>query len=114
MKFIKSSLPVIVILFVAIAFFAFRSLPNGSVKGSVTPPDAAVRAWALSATDTFKATISGGVFEIADAKPGTYRIIIEATKPYKSKAKEDVVIAEGVPTDIGIIELVKDSTTVNR
>jgi len=114
MKFIKANLPFIVILFVAITFFAFRNLQTGSVKGSVTPPDAAVRAWALSATDTFKASVSGGTFEIKDAKPGTYRIIIEATKPYKSQAKEDVVIAEGSPTDIGVIELVKDSVAIQK
>jgi len=100
----------VVLLTLSIAtagLFAFKSIDTGSVKGSVTPADGAVRAWALSSTDTLKAAINNGAFEIADAKPGTYRLIIEAKPPYKNQAKESVTVTDGQVTDVGEIKLEK-------
>jgi hypothetical protein len=85
--------------------FAFTAIQTGSVKGTVSPADGAVRAWALSGTDTLKATIDKGAFEITGAKAGTYRIIIEAKPPYKNAAKDGVTVVDGQPTDIGEIKL---------
>lgn len=87
--------------------FAFRSMDTGSLKGTVTPAEGAIRAWALSSTDTLKAAISNGGFEIADAKPGSYRLIIEAKPPYKNQAKESVTVTDGQVTDVGEIKLEK-------
>jgi hypothetical protein len=91
--------------FAAAGLFAFNAVKTGSIKGSVNPADAAVRAWALSATDTLKADVNKGTFEIRDAKPGTYRVIIEAKPPYKNAAKDGVTITDGQATDIGEIKL---------
>jgi hypothetical protein len=91
--------------FAAAGLFAFNAVRTGSVKGTVNPADAAVRAWALSSTDTLKAEINKGTFEITDAKPGTYRIIIEAKPPYKNAAKDGVTVTDGQPTDVGEIKL---------
>ena len=91
--------------FVAAALFAFSAVRTGSIKGSVNPVDGAVNAWALSGTDTLKAVINKGTFEIADAKPGTYRVIIEAKAPFKNAAKDGVTVAEGQATDVGEIKL---------
>ena len=110
----KFKTPALFLSILTAGFFSFRAADTGSVKGTVNPPDGAVRAWALSATDTFKTTISGGTFEIKGAKAGTYRIIIEAAKPYKNTAREDVVVTDGAPVDLGVIELVKDSTGVQK
>lgn len=85
--------------------FSFYSINNGSIKGTVSPADGAVRAWALSTSDTLRAPVTNGSFEITDAKPGTYRVIIEAKPPYKNIAKEDVNVADGQPTDVGEIKL---------
>ena len=85
--------------------FAFNAVRTGSIKGTVNPADAAVRVWALSSTDTLKAEINKGTFEITDAKPGTYRVIIEAKPPYKNAAKDGVTVADGQATDIGEIKL---------
>ena len=93
------------IAFAAAGLFAFNAVKTGSVKGSVNPADAAVRAWALSSTDTLKAEINKGTFEITDAKPGTDRVIIEAKPPYKNAAKDGVTVADGQATDIGEIKL---------
>jgi hypothetical protein len=85
--------------------FSFYTVQNGTIKGTVSPSEGAVRAWALSSTDTLRAPVQSGTFEITNAKPGTYRIIIEAKPPYKNIAKDDVNVAEGQPTDVGEIKL---------
>ncbi|MFT3948391.1 MAG: carboxypeptidase regulatory-like domain-containing protein [Agriterribacter sp.] len=85
--------------------FAFNVITNGSVKGTVAPADAAVRAWAISGTDTVKADIANGAFEIGDVKPGTYQVIIEAKAPFKNAAKDGVEVKDGAATDVGEIKL---------
>ena len=87
--------------------FAFKGIDGGSIKGVVTPAEGAKTAWALSSTDTLKAAITNGTFEIANAKPGSYKVIIEANAPYKNQAKEGITVSDGQPTDIGEIKLEK-------
>ena len=87
--------------------FAFTFLRGGSIKGTVTPPEGGVRAWAESATDTLKAPIINGAYEISDAKPGTYKIIIEAKPPYKNIAKDGIMVSDGQTADAGEIKLEK-------
>jgi hypothetical protein len=91
----------------AAGLFAFSHLKGGSIKGTVTPSDGAVRAWAESATDTLKATIVNGSYEIADAKPGMYKVIIEAKPPYKNVARDGVTVNDGQAADAGEIKLEK-------
>ncbi|HTI08032.1 MAG TPA: carboxypeptidase-like regulatory domain-containing protein [Puia sp.] len=87
--------------------FAFSNLKSGSIKGTVTPTEGATRAWAESSTDTLKALVINGAYEITNAKPGTYRIIIEAKPPYKNAAKEGIVVNDGQAADAGEIKLEK-------
>jgi hypothetical protein len=79
----------------------------GSIKGTVTPLDAGVRAWAESATDTLRAPILNGSYEINDAKPGAYKIIIEAKPPYRNIARDGLIVTDGQQTDAGEIKLDK-------
>lgn len=99
----------IVALTIAVAgFFAFTKIDfdPGSIKGTIVPADGAVRAWAVSGTDTLKSAIKDdGAFVITDAKAGTYRVIIEAKPGYKNAAKENVTVVDGQPTDVGEIKL---------
>jgi len=88
----------------SLAFLPFR---GGTIRGSVIPADGGVRAWAESAVDTLKAPIINGSYEIADAKPGAYKVIIEAKPPYKNVAKEGVMVSDGQTTDAGEITLEK-------
>src|SRR5688500_12308251 len=85
--------------------FAFNGIENGTITGKVTPPEGASRPWALSSSDTLQTEIKDGAYEIKDAKPGTYRIIIEAKPPYKNAAKDNITVADGQPTDAGEIKL---------
>lgn len=104
MKSIKSILATVGVA-ATVGLFAFKGIQTGTIKGTVTPADGATRAWALSGTDTLKASIDKGAFEITGAKAGTYRVIIEAKPPYKNAAKDGVTVADGQPTDIGEIKL---------
>ena len=85
--------------------FAFKNVDTGSIKGTVTPADGATKAWAVSPTDTLRGDIQGGSFEITGAKAGTYRLIIEAKPPFRNTAKDNVVVADGQPTNVGEIKL---------
>ncbi len=83
---------------------AFSNI-DGSVKGSVTPPEGALRAWVISAKDTFRTDITTGTFEIPNVRSGTYRLIIEAKPPYKNVAKDSITVIDGSPVDVGVITL---------
>ncbi|HTL09074.1 MAG TPA: hypothetical protein VL307_12470 [Chitinophagaceae bacterium] len=85
--------------------FAFKNVDTGSIKGTVVPADGATKAWALSATDTLRGDIQAGSFEITGAKAGTYRLIIEAKPPFRNTAKDNVVVTDGQPTNVGEIKL---------
>ncbi|MCO5241695.1 MAG: carboxypeptidase-like regulatory domain-containing protein [Chitinophagaceae bacterium] len=101
----KTKLTLTALSIIAAGLFAFNVITNGSLKGTVSPTDAAVRAWAISDTDTLKTDIADGAFEITDAKPGIYKVIIEANPPYKNAAKEGVEVKDGETTDLGQITL---------
>ncbi|MFI5151932.1 MAG: carboxypeptidase-like regulatory domain-containing protein [Chitinophagales bacterium] len=85
--------------------FSFHGLFNGTVKGKVSPPEGAKMAWVISAVDTLKVPINKGEFEVADLKPGVYKVIIEARPPYKNVAKDAVTVADGQTNDVGEIKL---------
>ena len=87
--------------------FAFTSFQGGSIKGKVTPADGASQVWALSATDTLKAMINQGSFEIQNVNTGTYKVYIDAVEPYKDVIKEGVQVTDGGTTDLGEISLQK-------
>ena len=101
----NAKMSVAALAFAAAGLFAFNAVRTGSVKGTVNPADAAVRAWALSSTDTLRADVNKRTFTINDAKPGTYRIIIEAKPPYKNAAKDGITVSDGQATDVGEIKL---------
>ena len=86
---------------------AFTHLKVGSIRGTVTPAEGGVRAWAESATDTLKAPIVNGTYEITDVKPGAYKIIIEAKPPYRNIAKDGIMVNDGQAADVGEIKLEK-------
>jgi Polysaccharide lyase family 4, domain II len=87
------------------ALFSFREFQTNGIKGTVTPADKAVRAWAISPTDTVQAAIESGAFELKNVKAGTYSVIIEAQEPFANTRKKDVVVTEGQTTEVGEIKL---------
>lgn len=85
--------------------FAFSEIQTSSIKGTVTPAEGGVSAAAISGTDTVRAIITNGSFEIANLAAGTYSLLIEASAPYKNQTKDNVTVAEGESTDVGEITL---------
>jgi hypothetical protein len=105
MKFANLKLAAVTIA--AAGLFAFSSMRAGSIKGTVSPAEGATMAWAESSTDTLKAPITNGSYEITDAKPGTYKVVIEAKPPYRNAAKDGVTVSDGQAADAGEIKLEK-------
>lgn len=91
----------------AVMFFSFTVLQKtGSIKGSVTPADKAVMAWAISSTDTLNTKVQDGTFEFREVEAGNYAIIIEAEDPYANTRRKDVMVSANDPvTDVGEIKL---------
>ena len=90
---------------VALGLSAFTLLQTNSIKGTVTPADKAVKAWAISSTDTLSAPVTNGTFEIQNVKAGSYSVVIEAQSPYANTRKKDIEVKDGVATDVGQIQL---------
>jgi hypothetical protein len=91
----------------ATILFAFTRLAGASIKGKVIPADGASQVWAMSSTDTLKAAISQGVFEITNVKQGTYKVYIDAIDPYKDVVRDGVQVSEDGTVDLGEIQLTK-------
>ncbi len=102
----KKWLGVTAIASLAAGLFSFSILEGGSIKGTLNPANSAVRVWALNATDTFRTSVGqGSSFEISNVKAGTYRLIIEATPPFKNTAKDSVTVVNGTATDVGELKV---------
>jgi len=86
---------------------ASAALKPGSITGKVTPPDAVKDVWAISLSDTVRASVSQGSFTIMNVKTGSYKVIIDAAEPYKDVVKEGIQVTEGQPVDMGEIKLEK-------
>jgi hypothetical protein len=102
-----SKLGFLTVLIFIVTIFAFTHLQTGSIKGTVSPAEGGVRAWAETSSDTIKADIVNGAFEIVNVKAGSYLVIIEARPPYRNAAKENVTVQDGQSTDAGEIKLEK-------
>lgn len=85
--------------------FRMAAVTSGKIKGQIEPSNSVAKVVALSASDTFKAHIANGYFEIENVKPGEYTLSIEAIPPYQSVSQPGVQVAENTTTDIGIIWL---------
>jgi len=86
---------------------AFQPSWNSPVKGSVNPSNGGVRAWLMSRTDTVNAPVIEGTFMITNVKPGNYLLMIEGRPPYKDSYKQDILVVDGQPTDVGVVEMNK-------
>jgi hypothetical protein len=86
---------------------AFRVSLNSPVKGSVSPANGAIRAWLISRADTLNSPVIEGNFMITNVKPGNYILMLEAKPPYRDSFKPDVLVVDGQPTDVGVIQMNK-------
>ncbi len=103
----KSSWAMMTLLLISAAALTlnFSKVSEGGIKGKVIPAEGATKVQAISSTDTFSTAIMNGSFELQHVKPGSYNVSIEAVPPYRSTSKPGVVVAGGVTTDLGSIQL---------
>lgn len=87
----------------ALGLVAFTGTQTGIV-GKVVPADGVELVWAVSGTDSLKTNVTSGTFSLP-AKPGTYKVIIDAKEPYKDVTFDNVEVKDGEPTDLGEIAL---------
>jgi hypothetical protein len=95
----------IVLGLLTVLSLAFRFYYNSPVKGSCSPANGAGRAWLISRSDTLNAPVIQGNFMITNVKPGNYTLMLEAKPPYRDSFKQNVLVVEGQPTDVGVIEM---------
>jgi hypothetical protein len=92
-------------IFLISTVLSFRVFFNSPVKGSVNPSNGALRAWLFSKSDTLSAPVVEGNFMITNVKPGNYTLILEGKPPFRDSFKQEVVVVDGQPTDVGVIEM---------
>ncbi|MBC7850821.1 MAG: carboxypeptidase regulatory-like domain-containing protein [Chitinophagaceae bacterium] len=88
-----------------VTLHAFRTEQASGIKGSIVPADATIsNVWAISGVDTVKVQPVKGSFALP-VKPGIWRVIIDATEPFKDAILESVEVKDGQITDVGEIKL---------
>ena len=107
MKIRNKTIGMAAIALASTGIFAFTNFAGGGIRGTVTPAENAVNVWAVKGVDTLKSAIVGGKFELGNATAGTYSVTIEATAPYKSVVKENIVVTDDQVVDLGNIILEK-------
>jgi len=83
---------------------ALKIQESGTISGKVSPPDGAKFAWAINGTDSSKTSIAEGRF-LFKLKPGSYKIIVDASEPLKDAVIDAVQITDGKTVDLGEIPL---------
>jgi hypothetical protein len=103
----KTFVTLIAVCATVISLHAFRSNQTTGIKGSILPAEATVSyVWAINGTDSIKVQPVKGSFALA-VKAGTYKVVIDATDPYKDAVIEKVEVKEGQVTDLGEIKLMQ-------
>jgi hypothetical protein len=100
----KTVITLIATLLTVAMLHAFRLMQSSSISGKVIPPDGSEMIWAISGRDSIKTNVINGSF-VFTAKPGTWKIMVDAKEPFKDAVLERVDVKEGQNTDVGEIRL---------
>jgi hypothetical protein len=100
----KAVFTLLAIIFSVVILHAFRLMQTSSISGKIIPPNASDTVWAISGRDSIKTTVISGSF-VFTAKPGAWKIIVDANEPFKDAVLEKVDVKEGQNTDVGEIRL---------
>lgn len=85
------------------ASFIYRK--GGSVKGTVNPPEAGIRAFLFSVKDTLSVNVVNGVFQFVQVPAGSFNLMVEAAPPYRNGIKTGIVVVGGELTNAGQVDL---------
>lgn len=89
---------------VVIVLHAFKAAQKSGLSGRITPAAFGRMVWAIQGSDTLRLEPENGSF-IIEAKPGIYRIIIDAKDPYIDVLLENIEVITGKTTEVGEIKL---------
>ena len=92
-----------ILIFLIGAFIPVRHSLS-SIYGSIEPQDAAKKVFAIQARDTFAVIPIAGKFSIA-VSAGTWKLYVQAAKPFKDVTVENILVVEGKSTDAGVVRL---------
>ncbi len=90
---------------------AIEKTTTGSIKGTVTPVEAAPAAvFAISGVDTVATayTDDAGKFILRSILPGTYTVGFDVKEGYTDVTKENVGVTLGNVTDLGVVTIEKE------
>lgn len=94
----------LIVLVIAVAsLHAVRVMQQSSIKGKISPADAAEVVVAFNGTDSLKVKPSDGSFSFI-VKPGAWKVWVDARSPYKD-ATVDADVKEGQTAELGEIKL---------
>ena len=100
----KTKWTLAVIVLVAIILHAYKDFQTSGISGRLSPRDAAEIVWAIQGADSIKTIPANGVFML-EAKPGIYKVIVDAKQPYKDVLVESIEVTVGKTTDLGEIKI---------
>lgn len=89
---------------------ALETATSGSIKGTVTPLDAAPAVFAIAGTDTVATayTDEAGKFILRSIPPGTYTVAFDPKDGFLSQQKNDVSVTLGNVTDLGTVTIANE------
>lgn len=87
-----------------LGIYAVQNKNQTSIIGRINPIGGANVAWAVSGRDSATSNIVNGAFSFA-ARPGIYKVVIDAVEPYKDAVLENISVKEGQTVDVGEIVL---------
>ena len=92
-----------ILIFLIGAFIPARPVLS-NIYGSIQPHNAAIKVLAINAKDTLSFVPIEGKFAVA-VPGGTWKLFIQASKPFKDDTLKNIQVAERRSTDVGIIRL---------
>jgi hypothetical protein len=94
----------ILVIAVVCVLHAFKAAQKSGITGRITPAESGQMVYAIQGADTLRLVPNGGSFLI-EAKPGLYKIIVDAKETYKDVLIENIEVTNGKTTDVGEIKL---------
>jgi len=100
----KTTWVLVAVISIVSVLHAFKAVQTSGISGRITPADAAQMVWAIQGSDSLRLVPAGGTFMI-EARPGLYKVIVDAREPFKDVLLENIEVTTGKTTDVGEIKL---------
>lgn len=100
----KSKWTLVLIVLMAIVLHAYKAFQSAGISGKVSPQNAAELILAIEGADSIKVIPANGVFML-EAKPGMYKVIVDAKEPFKDVLIKSIEVTSGKTTDLGEIKV---------